>query len=129
MDSNKLQQSLKHVEMFFILIFGGFHILAPFIISGVLPIREDVLWLVAPMAILVGVLSIAYIVPKEKIQQILKWITMVMFAGGGITHFLYVCGVMPPWFIAMPVSAALGGVFIDVFAVLIIYDYGRRLSY
>ncbi|MFX1450600.1 MAG: hypothetical protein ACFFCM_07150 [Promethearchaeota archaeon] len=127
MDSNKLQQSLKHVEMWFILIFGGFHIFAPFIIS-VLPIREDVLWLVAPMAILVGVLSIAYIVTKEKIQQILKWITMVMFAGGGITHFLYVCGVMPPWFVAMPILAALGGVFIDALAVLIFYDYGRRLS-
>ncbi len=127
MDSNKLQQTLKYVEMCFILIFGGFHIFAPLIIS-VLPIREEVFWLVAPMAISLGVLCIAYIVSKDKIQQILKWIIMVMFAGGAITHLLYVFGVMPSWFVAMPVLAALGGVFMDALAVLIIYDYGRRLS-
>ena len=43
-------------------------------------------------------------------------------------HLLYVFGLMPSWFVAMPVLAALGGVFMDALAVVIFYDYNRRLS-
>ena len=130
MDSDKLQQNLKTVEMVFILIFGGVHLFAPFISSssGFLPAHEEVFWPIVPMAILSGGLCIAYIVTKGKIQQIFKWISIIMFAGGSITHFLYVFGVMPSWFIAMPILSALFGGIMDAIVVIAIYDYGRRVS-
>ena len=80
------------------------------------------------MAILLGVLCIVYIIPKDKGQEILKWITIVMFGGGAVTHLLYVFGVMPSWFVEMPILFALGGIFMDTLAVVVFYDYNRRLS-
>ncbi len=114
-------------EMYFILIFGAYHIFVPFLNSITFTIQQEFLWFLAPFLFLLGILSVVYILTRERTQQILKWICMFGFAGGSITHLLFLYGIMPSWFETMPLSVALFGIFMDGFMALAIYDYSRRL--
>ena len=134
MESNKSQQILKYFEMGYLLFTGGFHILGPFLttISGVLPFRLEVLWLIVPMSMFLGVLcivySMAYKVSKQNIREILKWICVIMFGGGAMTHLLYAFGVIPSLFVTMTFLSAIFGGIMDILLVIIVFDYGRRLK-
>ncbi len=117
------------LEALFILGFGVFHFVIPFILSpnftnttlfGVLRIADFVL----PGCFALAILSIVFYTTKNRYPAAV----LAFLYGGGITfHVLYLSGVFPPVIIVPDKLFLVVGIVIDAFAILTVYDYYRRL--
>ena len=120
-------------ERIFILTFGLFHFLLPFVappnfLATVIPVY-GLFWglnfvdLVVPGAVAVALLSIAFIYTKHLIPMV---ILMFMYSCGAFFHALFLLGFLPPLLVVGQGSFLFFGLIIDIFTVVISYDYYRR---
>ena len=120
-------------ERLFILTFGLFHLFLPFaappnFLATVIPVY-GLFWglnlvdLVIPGAIIVALLSVVFIYTKHFIPMA---ILMFMYSCGAFFHALFLVGLLPPLLIVSQSSFLAFGLIIDIFTVIISYDYYRR---
>ena len=128
-----LKLNLRTAEWGFILGFGVFHLLVPFVIppnflTAIIPIYS-LFWglrladLVIPGCIVLAALSIGFVYTKNVFSMAAL---MFMYLGGAFFHTLYFIGFLPPLLVVPDTSILAFGIFIDTFTAVAIYDYYRR---
>ena len=117
------------LEALFILGFGVFHFVIPFILPpnftnttlfGVLRIAD----LVLPGTFTVAISSIIFYLTRNRYPAAL----LAFLYGGGIAfHLLYLSGVFPSIIIVPDKLILVAGIVVDALSITAIYDYYRRV--
>lgn len=127
---------LMTAEWAFILIFGLFHLLVPFIappnfLAAIIPIyilffELHIVDFVIPGSIALAVLSVIFVYTKNRYVMAAL---IFEYLGGAFFHALYLIGILPGPILLIPYNLFLAsafGLFIDVFTTVVIYDFYRR---
>ena len=120
--------SFKDLEGLFILGFGVFHFLVPFIApvnkaSNIIFLGIQMADLVVPGSIILALLSIVFYYFKDMYSMATL---AFMYLCGTVFHALFLIGLTPSIIVVPHGSALVFGAFIDTFTPIIILDYSRR---
>ena len=125
--------SVKFLEGSFILSFGLFHLLLPFVappnvLASMIPVYGlffglNLVDLVIPGCVAVALLSVVFVYAKHRFPML---ILMFLYSCGAFFHALFLVGFFPPLLIVDQSSALAFGIVIDVFTIVLSYDYYRR---